>query len=69
MPLNNAKLIRSKLALQFNETDGWRVYTTLNGSSANPDFRWMRITEGTAAWYKKTFPDILIIGTQTESTK
>ena len=67
MVYNNQKLIKSKLALRKTEYC-WEVYTTLNGSAAHPDFKWLKITDNTAIWYQKTFPGIPV-NHQLESTR
>lgn len=46
-------LIRKSLALRFNLIDNcYEVYTTIHGTGI---FKWFRITDDVADWYKKTF--------------
>jgi len=45
--------IKSKLALRFNNLfNCYEVYSTIHGTGV---FRWMKITDDVAEWYKKSF--------------
>jgi hypothetical protein len=48
-----AQAIRNQLRLRFNTLfNTYEVYTTVHGSGV---FRWFKITDETAQWYKEHF--------------
>lgn len=48
--------IRNQLALRWNATHGCpEVFTTIHGTGV---FRWYKITDAVAVWYRRQFPEI-----------